>query len=175
MLRPLLPSVAQTPISPSESARTCAYCGTPTSCWSHDGACVHCNLVLHLDRPRIDAEAVIGWIPELSQAALNRIMRELHCQLHKSQTGFSARPGPHYVSRALSERVGAASKILGTSCASELGQALALLTPASYADRYRLLAGVRILPAGQFFVDDEDIYPDILEHWCNDGVSNGVT
>jgi len=175
MLQPLIPSIDRDrTLCPSVDG-LCAYCGTPTSCWSYSGGCVQCHLVRHLDRPHIDAEAIVGWIPEISQAALNRIIRELHCQLHRTQAGFSARPGPHYVSRALNERVGVATKILGTSCASELAQSLALLRPATYAERYRLLGGIRIMAAGQFFVDGEDIYPQILDDWCKTADTNGAT
>lgn len=175
MLQPLIPSVAFKQNAPLTIGSRCSFCSTNTARWSDGGACVHCTLVLHLDRPHIDSEAVVGWVPEISQAALNRIMRELHCQLHRSQANFLAQPGPHYVSRALNERVGEAAKILGTSCASELGQALDLMRPGSYAERHRLLGGIRIMPAGQFFLDDEDIYPTILDHWCQLGDKNGAT
>ena len=50
---------------------------------SHDcvAACVLCYLCRHLERPRIDEEAALVWLTEMSQPALNVTMREIHLQL----------------------------------------------------------------------------------------------
>ena len=174
MLRPLIPSIARDRVIQSGNPGVCEFCGMPSAGGLGGGACVPCHLVLHLDRPHIDVEAVLGWIPEISQAALNRIIRELHCRLHESAGRSSADRGPHYVSRAINERVGAAAEILGSSQPSELAQSLALLSPAAYAERHRLLGGVRVMAAGHFFVDDADVYPEVLAGWCQSRIAQGA-
>src|SRR6516165_4501650 len=70
----------------------CPFCGMNSgrsqnfvapACTSYDcsAACVLCFLCRHLERPRIDEEAILGWLPEMSQPALNVTMREIHVQL----------------------------------------------------------------------------------------------
>ncbi len=173
MLQPLVPSIARGRPPASRDADRCGFCGT-TDERRDDGACVPCQLVLNLDRPHIDDEAVLGWVPEISQAALNRIVRELHCRLHESAGRSGNERGPHYVTRALNERVGAAAKILGTSQPSELAQSLDLLPQTAYAERHRLLGGIRVMPAGRFFVDGADAYPQILAEWCRARADHGA-
>jgi hypothetical protein len=43
-----------------------------------------------------------------------------------------------------------------------LGAALMRMKPRVYQDRARLLGGLRLLSRGQFFVDGEDIYPQLI-------------
>src|ERR1700730_10898002 len=70
----------------------CPFCGMPSGRWqrfvaalnrNHDGAVarVLCYLCRHLEQPRIDEEAGLIWLPEMSQPALNVTMREIHMQL----------------------------------------------------------------------------------------------
>jgi intracellular multiplication protein IcmJ len=60
----------------------CPFCGMHSGRWQrlvaaprrgHDcaAACVLCYLCRHLERPRIDEEAAVVWLPEMSQPALN--------------------------------------------------------------------------------------------------------
>lgn len=166
MLLPLIPSVGRALTAQPADSDCCAYCGGAAGKWAAVGACVLCQPVLQLDRPQIDDEAALAWIPEITQAALNRIMRELHCRLHVSSGGSNADRGPHYVSRTIKGRVGAAAEALGTDRPSELAQALAIVSPAAYADRHRRLASVRIVSTGRFFDDGQDVYPQVLDEWC---------
>ena len=174
MLQPLIPSIARDRTPRRSAPGLCAYCGIPASDWCENASCVPCHLVMHLDRPTIDTEAVLGWVPEISQAALNRIIRELHCQLHQTAGASATDPGPHYLSGALNGRVAAAAKVLGTSQPSELAQSLALLSPATYAERHRRLGGIRIMAAGHFFVDGVDVYPQVLAGWIRSSNAQGV-
>ena len=43
--------------------------------------CALCFLAEHLDRPRIDEEASLIWLPEVSQVVINTLMREIHIRL----------------------------------------------------------------------------------------------
>jgi hypothetical protein len=166
-LAPLLISIGPGTALPS-SRSTCASCGAPLGLHvGADGACVVCTPVLHLDRPRIDAEARLAWIPEMTQAALCCLVRTLHCQLWAAGEN-GAGPGHaalHFAQQALDARIALATRYLGTDRPSELAQALRLLPPEVYAQRHRPLAGLRVLPRGQFFVGNEDVYPAVLASW----------
>ena len=172
-LRPLLPSIARDRDLRPAVQGPCPYCGMPTNGRSFNGSCVQCHLVLNLDRPSIDDEAILSWVPEISQAALNIIVRELHCQLHARRTSFVSRPGAHFVTRIFNDRARVANDVLGTSRPSELAQSLSLMRPASYTERHRLLGGIRVLAVGRFFVEQEDIYPEILDEWCGSPTKKG--
>jgi intracellular multiplication protein IcmJ len=140
---------------PSNSDKLhCAFCGMRSGCWqgfvapalrSHDcvAACVLCYLSRHLERPRIDEEAAVIWLPEMSQPALNVTMREVHLQLwalgedlHDAGRLHLQTPERlrlYYVRSALSARAAAAASRLGTDKPRELAGALCRLSPGAHA------------------------------------------
>lgn len=170
-LAPLLISVGPNTLA-EPGGKDCAYCGNPLGLHAgEDGACAVCTPVLHLDRPRIDEEARLAWMPEMTQAAMSCLIREIHCQLWVANESSSVGAGSnqaavHFARQALDARAELAILHLGTDRPSELAQALGLLRPDIYAQRHRVLAGLRVLPAGRFFVGTEDVYPAILASWC---------
>ena len=64
--------------------------------------------------------------------------------------------------RALEARSFEAETRLGASSPRVLGAALMRMKPRLYEDRARLLGGIRLWPRGRFFVDGEDIYPQLI-------------
>src|SRR5260370_2178786 len=70
---------------------TCQFCGQPTAGWqepyhlnddhadnSHANiavSCPLCHLPQHLHRPDIDGEAVLIWLPDMAQGAVNILAR----------------------------------------------------------------------------------------------------
>ena len=64
--------------------------------------------------------------------------------------------------RALEARSFEAETRLGASSPRVLGAALMRMKPRVYEDRARLLGGLRLWPRGRFFVDGEDIYPQLI-------------
>ena len=64
--------------------------------------------------------------------------------------------------RALEARSFEAEMRLGASSPRVLGAALMRMKPKAYEDRARLLGGLRLWPRGRFFVDGEDIYPQLI-------------
>ena len=64
--------------------------------------------------------------------------------------------------RALEARSLEAETRLGASSPRVLGAALMRMKPKAYEDRARLLGGLRLWPRGRFFVDGEDIYPQLI-------------
>ena len=162
----------------------CSFCGgrlgsergAPTQDAGNATAqCALCLLVRHLDRPRIDDEAELVWLPEMSQPAVNITMREIHIRLRALGESLDAATPPqrdtperrrlHHARAALRERTGAAAARLGKIRPTELGRALLRLSPGAYARRSKLLGGLRLLPAGHFFDGGRDIYPAIVDGW----------
>ena len=138
-------------------------------------ACPLCHLCQHPDRPHIDAEATLIWLPEMSQAGLNCLVRGIHLLLHRHNEPATAQRAPRDRSleliaafrtfRALRERAAPALDRLGSNSFADLGTALLGLSPSSYANRAELLAGLRLLPLGQLFRAGRDVYPDMLTGW----------
>jgi hypothetical protein len=192
MLRPLLISVQRDDdagvLAPSgqPSAAGCLFCGAPLGLHAEKGrACAICLLVRHLERPRIDEEARLVWIPEMSQAALVCLLREMHCRLRSTGEGFCGEGGPaivsqeratlHYARVALNGRGAVAVEHLGTERPSELAHVLARMARATYERRHRLLGGLRVLPAGRFFVGATNVYPAIVDSWLNRTARDGAS
>jgi hypothetical protein len=164
----------------------CPFCGMWSGCWpelaaepgrAREGAaaCALCFLCRHLERPRIDEEAVLVWLPEMSQPALNVTMREIHVQLRtlgedlydagRLRLNTPERLGLYYARSALCALSAAAASQLGTDRPSELAGALCRLSPTAYANRAKLLGGVRLLPLGRFYAGNKDVYPEIVDSW----------
>ncbi len=162
---------AQQPAAPVSVTKLgdvpCAFCGVRSGRWqrrvSADGApsCPLCTLSLHLTRPRIDDEAALVWLPEMSQQAVNTMMRHIHLRLRRlgedvRQSGRLRQSEPeqcvlHNARTILHARGAAAASRLGTAAPSELASALLRLSQAASASRAVLLGGLRLLPLGQFY------------------------
>ncbi len=175
-------------LSVRESGRTrgvqssCPFCGVrlaegqgPFLCpdGSADFSCAPCHLVRHLERETIAEEAVLIWLPEMTQAALNALAHGAHKRLsragalHLAANAFALarEQGPDgalEAIRALEARRAEAEARLGTASPRLLGAALLRMKPKTYEDRARLLGGLRLLSRGRFFVDGEDIYPQLI-------------
>ena len=147
-------------------------------------ACPLCALPQHLERSRIDEEAALVWLPEMSQQAINAMMREIHIQIRALGEDLQAdsifkKQSPshrslHYARAVLVERIQPAIYRIGTSSAHELGIALLELSPAAYARRAALLGGLRLMPLGRFFDGDRDVYPEIVDSWMKPSDIAGV-
>jgi intracellular multiplication protein IcmJ len=169
-----------------DTATTCAFCGASAGPWiARAGAspgqqqaapaCALCHLPQHLERASIDEEAILVWLPEISQPALSATLREIHIalrsigeDLHANavfRTRAASLSNLFYTRTILTERRHAAEARVGTASPSELGLALLELSPAAYARRGELLEGLRLLPLGRVFEDDRDVYPEIVDFW----------
>jgi len=147
-------------------------------------ACPLCALPQHLERPHIDDEAALVWLPEMSQQAINAMMREIHIQIRALGEDLQAdsifqKHSPshrslHYARAVLAERIQPAIDRIGTSSAHELGIALLELSPAAFARRAALLGGIRLMPLGRFFDGDRDVYPEIVDSWMKPSDIAGV-
>ncbi len=181
-LAPLVLSVRESGRKAGCAQSSCPFCGVrfaegqgPFPCpdGSADFACAPCHLVRHLERDSIAEEAVLIWLPEMTQAALNALAHGAHKRLagegalHLAANPFAstAERGPDgalEAVRALESRSAEAEARLGTASPRVLGAALLRMKARAYEDRARLLGGLRLLSRGRFFVDGEDIYPRLI-------------
>ena len=171
----------------------CRFCGLGTARWSewfhlsgnHDDnapanivpACPLCHLCQHLERPYIGLEAALIWLPDLSQAAVVTIARQVHLTLHAHGEPAHVergRPMRHAASlypawaafEALRARAALAQDRLGIASPRDLAAALVGLSPHARPFSEALLRGLRLLPLGRLFQEREDIYPQILADWA---------
>lgn len=138
-------------------------------------SCVLCGLVQSLHRATIDEELRLIWLPEMSQPALNVLVRQIHIELQdlgestycddtpKNPEGM--RPALYTAQRILRERGETIVERLGSSRAGDLADALTVL-----ADRHGSLenlpwGGLRAFPTGRFYVGGVNVYPEIVDSW----------
>ena len=180
LLAPLTLSVWENGALGGAQRSSCPFCGArlaegrePFLCvdGSEESSCVPCSLVRHLERETIADEAVLIWLPDLSQAALNanvvhrRLAAEGALYLAASPFAVTRReiPNPALEAiRAIEMRRAEAETRFGTSSPRVLGEALMRARPNLYADRARRLGGLRLWSRGKFFVDGEDVYPRLV-------------
>ena len=175
------------------SGGTCQFCGFGTAGWQSpfhvDGdhananpgnialACPLCHLCQHMDRPRIGQEAVLIWLPEVSQAATIALARRIHLVLHAHrepphmERGRPLRSGRPLAAAwaaqlALRARAKTAEERLGTSSPADFATTLLALPPLARARGSALLLGVRLLPLGRIFDGQHDAYPQMLDAWA---------
>ncbi|HKM63905.1 MAG TPA: hypothetical protein VJY39_15580 [Acidisphaera sp.] len=131
--------------------------------------CALCWLARHLERPRIDDEARLIWLPGMSQAALNVTVRVIHLRRRAASLGVrheDVEDGHlHFAEAGLAAYAEAARARVGSDKPSDLCRALLRLPPDVYHRRGTLLSGLRLLPLGRFFDGEDDIYPEILDGW----------
>ena len=172
---------------------SCHLCGQPLQGWqdvyhlNDDHAddtpgnlvasCPLCHLPQHLNRTTIDEEAVLIWLPEMTQRAVIVLVRAAHVALFRHgtapyATSLPARQESEAASaafatlRTLETRAAAAAQLLGSNSPRVLGAALMSLPPDVYAERIARLGGVRLLPRGRLYRDSRDIYGQILRDWA---------
>src|ERR1700722_3382032 len=87
-LAPLTLSVCENGAVGGARRGSCPFCGVrlarePFLCvdGSEELSCVPCSLVRHLERETISEEAVLIWLPDLSQAALHAPANGVHRRL----------------------------------------------------------------------------------------------
>ena len=181
-LAPLTLSVCENGAVGGAHRSSCPFCGVrlaegrePFLCadGSEESSCVPCALVRHLERETIAEEAVLIWLPDLSQAALNALANVVHRRLAAEGALYLAAspfavtwseiPNPALeVIRAIEMRRAEAETRFGTSSPRVLGEALMRARPNLYADRARRLGGLRLWSRGKFFVAGEDVYPRLI-------------
>jgi hypothetical protein len=181
-LEPLVLSVCESEPPGGAPRSSCPFCGVrlaegrkPFSCADglEEASCAPCFLVRHLERETIAEEAVLIWLPEMTQSALNALANRAHRllaaegALYLAASPFSVTSGDHpnpalEAIRAIEVRSAEAEARFGTASPRVLGQALLRAEPKLYAERARRLGGLRLWSRGRFFVAGEDVYPRVI-------------
>jgi intracellular multiplication protein IcmJ len=173
-LSPLVLSVRESGQTSGCAQNSCPFCGArlaegqePFVCadGTKDASCAPCHLVRHLDGNTIAEEGVLIWLPEMTQAALNKLADA--GSLNRAANPFDGLhkdvpSGAIEALRAIEKRRMEAEARLGTCSPRLLAAALLRAKPKFYDDRARLLGGLRLLCRARFFVDGEDIYPRLI-------------
>lgn len=199
-LDPLVLGAAEA-LGPAPEDARCAFCGTRCGPWgrsvprdgvsadggAHPGgtdrganpprpACPLCALARTLSRARVEEEARLVWLPEVSQPALSALARRMGARVaaagerHDAAAGFLG-DGPglravHAARAALLARAGEAEARTGTSSPRDLARALRRLSPAAAARLPERIGGLRVVPLGRLFEGDADVFPDLAALWA---------
>ena len=161
------------------TGETCAFCGLASGPHvmpvGKAVSCVLCGLVQSLHRTTIDEELRLIWLPEMSQPALNVLVRQIHIDLQelgesvfcddtpKGREGL--RPALYTAQRIFLERSETIAERLGSARASDLGDALMILAGRHAAPPDLPWGGLRALPTGRFYFAGVNIYEKIVGHW----------
>jgi intracellular multiplication protein IcmJ len=143
-------------------------------------SCPLCQLPLNLNRADIDREAILIWHPEMAQAVLNILVREIHIICIQTGIAPAFGDGSHAKAspaatpaimayRTLYERSASAELRIGTASPRQLAVALLALKTADYEQRAVLMGGLRLLSLGRFIRGGHDVYPEILRTWAKIG------
>lgn len=131
--------------------------------------CTFCEACFVLDKTGLFGGGTLIWLPEISQADLNHIVRAIYVA-RKSEDALAKT-----ASRALDvlmERRLEAKKRLGADDPLLLATALAEnLDQKTYAARAAKMEGLRLLPSDKYFVrqkgGEDDIFPQMLSYWTS--------
>jgi len=146
-------------------------------------ACPFCHMCQHIGLAGRNEEAVLVWLPQISQADLHHIVRTaMVAQRMAEVIKADMRARPDLVRQyreaadvakaamaAFRAREAEAERFLGTSDPLEIGNAMLLLPDDAYARRADALAGIRLLPLGRRMKDREDIMLKHVDSWTETG------
>lgn len=179
--------------------RTCVFCGFRAMAWQEvhhkndDHAdhrlenllttCSYCHKCQHIGRAGKFQEAVLAWLPELSQAQLHHIVRSIQVAQYEAEKAKITRGMRPEAQQSIKQIADAASTLfgrlkarqvqaedrIGTSDPLELANIMLAMPDELYNKRSDFLHGVRLLPLGVQYQDGGDIMPKIVESWCNSG------
>lgn len=140
-------------------------------------ACIFCEQCFLLDQVAGMASGTLIWLPEISQAKLNHMMRSIYVLRAKSQQAAnsneeattdttSIRQAAEHAFEVLLARRGEAKKRLGTDSTSVLASTLLeQVSDAVYAKRATKLEGLRLLAFDKRVSNHTDQFPTIAAHW----------
>lgn len=183
----------QASLALARDGHACRFCGLASGPWAEifhrngdhadDGlgnlvtACPACHACQHLGRDSADQEYLVVWLPHLTQAALNHLVRGVHrVFFDHGEAAHMAQP-PSRDTTALRSAYAAycelvacssvAQSALGTSSPRILGETLLNLPPSAASRAAGLVDGLRLLSRGRLFRGGVDVYPACLECWAN--------
>ena len=126
--------------------------------------CIFCHMVFHIGRAGLAGEAELIWLPEISQAALSHLARNIYVGLRAKGPTATASEA---VYSALRIRAEDARRRLGSSDPADLGEALLAVNEKTYDRRGTVLEGIRIMPLGRKYVGDKDVFAKVVDYWIS--------
>ena len=139
-------------------------------------ACIVCAAAWGLHRPSAALEVLPVWLPEMSQRALNVLVRGLH--VARLRCGVSAAPEnaagtedpgarrPSECFARLAKRADVLRERTGVSLVADLPDLFLRADPDQGRCPEGLLHGLRLLHRGRHFVGGTDVYPKLLAMEC---------
>lgn len=145
--------------------------------------CTFCHMCQHIGLAGKNKSATLVWLPEISQADLNHIVRtSLVAQRLMdgikndlkavAATVNSYRETADIVKSTMAvimSREEEAENRLGSSDPLEIGNAMRLLPDEIYAKRSNFLSGIRLLPLGRNFQGGTDLMQKQVDSWIEPG------
>lgn len=160
-------------------------------------ACMHCHAVQHIGLWGLQGEAVLVYLPEVDQFALNHFLRTIMvAQRFADKLAADAKvPAKGSSPKQIGERLRGARKMaeqaqslfdriraceadaqkrLGTSNPADVATAMLQMPDEAYAERHRFLAPYRLLLLGHHHpggrqVHPHDKMPEIVDGWLAEG------
>jgi hypothetical protein len=181
--------VAGEPLLEDITGTPCHFCGLTAGLHGtqigQSISCVLCGLAQALHRPTIDEEIRLIWLPEMSQPALNVLVRQIHSDLQALGELVFCDDNPSHPSgmrtalytaqRILRERSDAIVEKLGSSRASDLADALTVFSNRHVDVQNLAGGGLRAFPTGRFFVGGLNVYDEIVASWRGVPTDEGAT
>lgn len=178
---------------------TCRFCGFKANKWQevhhfnddHSDnrienlitACTFCHMCQHIGLAGRNKEAVLIWLPEISQSDLHHLVRTgLVAVRAADQVKNTPRSSPAIVksyreaadtaksmNASFLDRQAGVELRFGTSDPLEIANAMLLLPDEIYTKRKDFLAGIRLLPLGRRYQGTDDVMGKQVDSWMEGG------
>ena len=184
---------------------TCRFCAFRSPKWQevhhfnddhHDNslenlvtACQYCHMCQHIGLWGSKREAVLIWLPELSQVDLNHMVRTIQVArywagLREAEAGSAVAGAQHRAAAASARayadaaaglfaafkaRADKADDYFKTSDSHDLANVLMLTPEEAFRNKDSWTRGLRLLPLGTRKTGNEDVVPRWLETWLGPG------
>lgn len=147
-------------------------------------SCLICSAGWHLHQPEAEQEALPIWLPEMSQRALNVLVRGLHVTrmrhgAHPAAEAASPAECPEarrasFCFNQLAARRELLVERAGLASVLDLSALFLRLDPADGRCPEPLAYGLRLLHRGRHLIDGADVYSDLLAKECEQRPSSAA-
>lgn len=145
--------------------------------------CNYCHMCQHIGRAGQMQEAVLVWLPEISQAELHHLVRagqvaqrwaetvtmQRNTRADTARSANQIREGAGRLLATLRERQDEAEERIGTSDLQVLANIMLAMPDDMYDQREDVLHGFRMLPLGVRYQDNQDTMDAVVDSWMEPG------
>lgn len=133
--------------------------------------CSFCELSFSLDQTGMTGAGVLIWLPEISQADLNHIMRAIYIARASTASPQLSEAATRAYDALLARRVDAKKRLGGDDPLLLATVFHESLNDKEYANCKSKLEGIKLLPIDRWLVrgrdGDSNQFPKILEYWTS--------